>query len=823
VEATRNSYAMTGNVPDLEQDPEAADREEPEKQKKHSQLVSWLEHERDRQADNRAEMAIDGDYYDGLQWTEREALEVESRGQAPLVFNETKVAIDWIIGAEKRNRVDWRVLPREESDVEGATVRSKVLKYLSDVNRVPFMRSSAFAEAAISGLSWLEDSLSMDATEDPLYSGFESWRNVLHDSYHKRPDGKDMRYCFRWRHVDLDIGQALWPAHADALERLALGADQLTADAEDELWYLGQNIRDPQTQRTSAIRHLSSTGSSVLSDRRRVKVYEAWYRQPMTANVLQGGPYQGEIYTPGFEAHERAVRSGACDIFQAIVLRTRLALMTDADLLEDCETPFAHNLFPLTPLYCFRRQRDGMPYGHVRPMRDPQSDLNKRMSKSLFLLSVNQLVVEKNTFSDNKDEYTLEDAMANASNPNGVFVLQHGDAKFELRRDFAEIRGHAEILALDRQFLQSSSGVNNEQLGRDTNVVSGKGILAKQEQGSLTTTGIFDNHRLAISVSGQKALSNVERFYTQPKVIRLTESQPGDTQPKLDWVKINQPELQADGTVRFLNDITQSHADFIVDEQDYRASMREALFESLIDLVKVIAPVAPLVAVGMLDIVVAAKDFPGKEEAVQRVKELIAEARGQLKSPEQKAKEAELEALKKRELAAKIAKDEAAADKTDAESDVMRLGLVMGTGEGNPDFGGNNAGADGPAGSMAPPAGQSPAVSPAAAGNAQPAGAATQPAPAATGGPDIAAALEQGQAQIAQMLQHQSAIHSQQAAQATQATNQALAQIAAGMQQLAQMFAAMQQQSQAAAAQPRKKTIRILDAEGREIHAEVES
>lgn len=823
MESRRISYASTSaELPDLERDPDEADRTDEATQKKHSRLRSWLEHERDRQADNRAEMAIDGDFYDGLQFTEEEALEIESRGQAPNVYNETKVALDWIIGAEKRNRVDWRVLPREESDSEGATVRSKVLKYLSDVNRVPFMRSGAFAEAAISGLSWLEDSLSMDATEDPLYSGFESWRNVLHDSYHKRPDGKDMRYLFRWRHVDLDIAQAYWPDHGEALERLAMGADQLTADAEDELWYLGQNIRDPQTRRSSTTRHLSSTGSSVHSDRRRVKVYEGWYREPMRATVLHGGPYQGEILVPGFEAHERAIRSGACDIFDAIVLRTRLALMTEADLLEDCETPFAHNLFPLTPLYCFRRQRDGMPYGHVRNMRDPQSDLNKRMSKSLFLLSVNQLVVDKTTFSDNKDEYTLEDALANASNPNGVFVLQRADAKFELRRDFAEIRGHAEMLALDRQFLQSGSGVTDELLGRRTNATSGTAITARQEQGSLTTNGIFDNLRLAISVSGQKALSNIERFYTQPKIIRLTEPQVGEQQPKLDWVKINQPELQPDGTVRFLNDITQSHADFVVDEQDFRATMRQALFDQLIAMIEVVGKTAPRIAVGLLDIVVATNDFPGKEEFVQRVKQLVAVELGQ--TPEQAAKAAEAEALQKRELAAKIAKDEAAADKTDAESDAMRMGLLVGTGQGNPDFGGNNAGSDGGnTGSMAPAAGANPADSPAAPVGPAAGAAPSEPAPAPPQGPDVIAALQQSQQQIAQMLQHQAGMQSQQAAQAQQATLQVMGQITEGLQQLAQMFVAMQQEQRAAAQAPRRKTISITDADGRPIQATVES
>jgi hypothetical protein len=832
VDSLRSTHTMTGNVADAENDPESVDRRNPAYDALYAKLHAWLEHERDRQAENRAEMAIDGDYYDGLQWTEEDAQEIEARGQAPLVFNETKVSIDWILGAEKRNRVDWRVLPREESDSEGAEVRSKVLKFLSDTNRLPFMRSQAFAEACISGLSWLEDSLSMDATDDVLYSGGESWRNVLHDSYHKRPDGKDMRYLFRWRYIDLDVAQAMWPTHADALQRQAQAADQLSADADDELWYLGANMRDPQTNRSGTQRYLSSTGSSVGSDRCRVKIYEAWYREPTQAKVLYGGPYHGDVLSPDnpHPAHRRALDSGACDAIPAIVLRVRLAFMTESEVLEDCETPFAHNQLPLTPLYCFRRSRDGMPYGHVRPMRDPQMDMNKRMSKSLFLLSVNQLITEKRAFSTEKDGYTLEDAIANVANPQGVFVLEHGDAKFEIRRDFQEIRGHAEILALDRMFLQSASGVTDELLGRRTNATSGVAITARQDQGSLTTAGIFDNFRLAIGVSGQKALSNVERFYSMPKVIRLTESQVGEQQPKISWVKINEPELQPDGSVKFLNDITQSRADFIVDEQDYRASMRQAMFDQLLEMLKIIAPVAPAIAVGMLDLIVDANDFPGKEQFIQRVRELLAEAKGQM-SPEQQAQAAEAANLQKRAAAAEIAAKEAQADKTDAEADTIRASLNAGMvavdlervdqADAPPAAAGipSMAAATRPPSAALPQAdsASSPAAAPPTAGAQQMPTAAAQQQPAAAPPQDFAAVLAQQGQQLAQMMARQAAMASQQAAALR-------ADVLGALNQLAQIMIDDRQREDAAppAMMPRNKVIRITDADGREITATVE-
>lgn len=94
----------------LEEEARAAvdtDEVESEEEKRHlSRLLEWFNEERSRQAENRQQMAIDEDFYDGLQWTEEDAETIKERGQAPLVYNETKITCDWVIGSEKRNRTD---------------------------------------------------------------------------------------------------------------------------------------------------------------------------------------------------------------------------------------------------------------------------------------------------------------------------------------------------------------------------------------------------------------------------------------------------------------------------------------------------------------------------------------------------------------------------------------------------------------------------------------------------------------------------------------------------------------------------------------------
>jgi hypothetical protein len=102
---------------------------------------------------------------------------------------------------------------------------------------------------------------------------------------------------------------------------------------------------------------------------------------------------------------------------------------------------------------------------------------------------------------------------------------------------------------------------------------------------------------------------------TEPRVIRVT-----GYRGSFDWQKINQPEFdEATGEVRFLNDITADQADFIVDEQDYHSSLREALFEEMMSLVQ---KLPPEVGLKFLDLVVDLVDIPGKKVLVDRIRKL---------------------------------------------------------------------------------------------------------------------------------------------------------------------------------------------------------
>jgi hypothetical protein len=641
----------------------------------HRKLMSWYYYERDRQATNRMEMAIDHDFYDGDQWSEDDKKILEDNNQAPLVYNEVAPMTDWMIGTERRTRVDWKVLPRAEDDVEKADVKTKVLKYVSDVNAVPQQRSRAFADAMKGGIGWVDDGVRDDPSKDAIYSRYEDWRNVIMDSAGLDLLGEDARYLFRWRHVDEDIAVMMFPKRADkitaAVDDWAQGAI-----AEDDDLAGWESPLNGSTVRKGTISPYVNTAVGYGAERRRVRLIEAQWREPTPTKFVTNGPLAGSIFDPRDSSMKWALENypETPQIIDKVIMRVHVAVMTETHMLAMGPSIYRHNQFSLTPIVCYRRSRDRQWYGPIRRVRDIQRDLNKRASKSLWYLNGNQLVAEEGAFKD------VQQAKEEAADPNGVIQYKKG-YNFDIRRDAEAATGHMQFMALDQQSIQRSGGVPDENLGRKTNAISGEAIKARQQQGSVVMTEPFDNLRFAVQHQGQKQLSLVEQFYSEKKVIRLT----GATGP-IEWVKINVPEEQPDGSIRYLNDITDSMADFIVSEADYAGTLRQVMFDSLTQMSQ---RMPPELAVRMLRIAFEYSDLPNKREIVDEIRRMTGEQDPAKKlTPEEQAAAEKQQAMQdeaaqlQRESAitaleeqrAKVRQINAQADKLEAEARAAGMG-----------------------------------------------------------------------------------------------------------------------------------------------------
>lgn len=581
---------------------------------RHGTLMDLLQYESERQGEERQQMQIDEDYQDHMQWRPEDARELMDRGQAPVVFNEGRQTIEWICGTEKRLRKDYKVLPRERDDEAMAEVKTKLIKYTDDVNMTQWHRSRAFRQSVTAGLSWLEEGVNRDPERELIYSGWEDWRNVYRDSHSRNLDyNVDARYLFRRRVVDLDYGVALLPQSRDHLLAMAGRHDDLDPEG---IWYMGEQLTNAsETEWGTAASIFGARASNIArsgyydnSRRRAVELLECWYRVPEQVSVFADGMLAGKVFNFADPLHVQERTVGAARMYDSVKFRMRVQICTrDAPCL-DMPSPFRHNRFLMVPLWGYRRARDGLAYGAWRGMRDIQDDLNKRRSKALYALSVNRVIMDKGAVDD------IDDLREEAARPDGIIIKNlNKDLKFDT--NMGDFQANVELAAQDAQLIRNAGGVTEENLGRNTNASSGKAILAKQDQGSLTTSEFFDNLLLAIRQAGQLRLSHIEQFYTEEKVVRIV----GEGQRPIEWLTINQMDPT---TGEILNDITAREADFIVDAQDYRSSMAQAALEQMFGLLGQIATYAPQVVLSVLDLVVESADIQGKEEWVARIRKM---------------------------------------------------------------------------------------------------------------------------------------------------------------------------------------------------------
>lgn len=632
---------------------------------RHRTLMDLLEYESERQAEERMQMQIDEDYYDHLQWRPEDARVLMERGQAPLVFNESRQTIDWIAGTEKRMRKDYKILPREKDDEQGAELKTKLVKYTDDVNETQWHRSKAFKQAATAGISWLEEGVNPDPEAEIIYSGMEDWRNIFRDSHSRNIDyNTDARYLFRRRIIDLDYAILLLPGSEDHLRAMAGRHEDI--EAGDDIWYMGEKLTGAsETEWTNAqsifgarSAYMGREGYFDQSRRRSVELIEAWYRVPERVDVFQGGQFSGKIFNAADPAHAQAKASGDGRFYQTVKFRMRLMICTKQAPCIDIASPFRHGRFLLVPLWGYRRARDGLAYGAMRGMRDIQDDLNKRRSKALFALSVNRIVMDDGAVDD------IEDLRQEAARPDGI-IVKKGNKALTFEKNVADFQANLELAAQDSQLLRNAGGVTNENLGRNTSAQSGIAIERKQDQGSLTISELFDNLLLAIKQAGKLRLSHIEQFYTEAKAIRIV----GSRSP-IDWIEINKVDPL---TGQMLNDVTAREADFIVDTQDYRASLAQSAMEELFGLLGKIAVFAPQVVLGVLDLVVETADIKDKEEWVARIRKMNGQ-RDPSKPPTPEEQQAEADAQAKQAEQEQLATDttKAALGEIQAKIDLTR-------------------------------------------------------------------------------------------------------------------------------------------------------
>lgn len=323
-----------------------------------AELKRYFEDAQSLTSDARRESQIDGDYYDGYQWTPEERRALRSRRQPDLVFNHVRTAINGTLGVIKQGNTDPKAYGRNPQDEEAADVASKVLRFIADKANFDAVKGDCSKDFLVTGTM---AALVGVVGEEILVEQIR-WEEFFYDPRSRRQDFKDARYMgiAKWMYSD-DVAQ-LYPDAKGALDNAISGSAPLSPD-----WTFMDRPDD------------AGGIAWVDSKKSRVMVVEIYHRdeQWMRCVFWSGGILE-----------------------QAV-----------SPYLDDKSRPIC----PIEGQSCYV-DRENNRAGIVRDMRGPQDEINKRRSKALHLMSVRQIqeVVPGSGMA------SADVARAEAARPDGV-------------------------------------------------------------------------------------------------------------------------------------------------------------------------------------------------------------------------------------------------------------------------------------------------------------------------------------------------------------------------------------------------------------------
>lgn len=607
--------------------------------------------EMERQASNRKEMERDEAFYDGDQWSPEELEILADRGQSPIVYNIIQTSVNWMLGTQRRSSMDYKILPRRADGAESAQRKTELFGHVRDVNHSQRSRAAAFADAVKVGLGWLETGQSDEEDGALVFDRAESWRAILWDSRAAKDDLQDCRFISRTKWIDLDLASMLWPERKALIARsittleggwAAPGDEEMADGAMDSMEFQSEWISRIGTDEFGALRP-------------RLRVVEFWFKRIEHQKIMRGGQFNGETYDEWSPGHWDEIRTGTATLVTRPREAVWLMMMTEKGVLDLRRSPYRHNRYPFTPVWGYRRSADGMPYGIIRSMRPINQAINKYGSKSLHATSSNRLYVQEGSVDD------IEETRNEVARPDGVVVYKAGHAAPVRETDTTTPALMDGFFARDSAILQTISGVTDEAMGRTTNATSGKAITARQDQGALATSSFFDNLRYAELLHGEKVLVNIEQFYDREMQFRIL-----DDKEKPAWRPINDSPATS---------ITAFKADFVISQDEWRATVRQAQAQQLMDLMIQLAPVAPQMVLQMLPVLLGMMDVPKAQELARMARQITGapdpDEDPQNPSPETQARqqaEAAAQAMQQRMAEAEVALKEGLVLKAQAEA-----------------------------------------------------------------------------------------------------------------------------------------------------------
>ncbi len=261
------------------------------------------------------------------------------------------------------------------------------------------------------------------------------------------------------------------------------------------------------------------------------------------------------------------------ELISKAVRKVRWTVTCDQVVLHDDWSPY--NQFTIVPFFCYFRR--GRPFGVVRNLLSPQEQLNKIASQELHIVNTTAnsgWMVESGSLVG----MTADDLEEHGAETGLVLEYARGTtppSKIQANQIPTGLDRIAQKAALN---IKTISGVNDSMLGTDSAEVSGIAIQAKQNRGAVMIQVPLDNLRKARQYLAEKVLNLVQTFYTEERVIQVT-NEDDPLKPREEMViNAQTPEGEV------INNLMLGEYDVVVSTAPARDSFDEVQFAEAINL-----------------------------------------------------------------------------------------------------------------------------------------------------------------------------------------------------------------------------------------------
>lgn len=402
----------------------------------------------------------------------------------------------------------------------------------------------------------------------------------------------------------------------------------------------------------------------------RVLICRYWRRELVASEalmVLLAGEIEPQVveasvYEGNREAFEQA---GAQILARRPIQRheVKCHILSGVQVLETINWPGSY--IPIVPVYGDEVTVDGKRWfsSLIRPAMDAQRNYNYWRSTTTELVAL----APKAPFIGPEEAFQGDDEhkWATANQESWSYIGYKGQTPPQ-RQPFAGVPAGALQEALNASDdMKATLGIYDASLGARSNETSGRAIMARQREGDVSTFHFIDNLSRAIKHAGRILVDLIPHVYSSARMIRILgpEGEPQtvpvapEEQQQMFMQRLMQRQEEVAETLK-VYDLSRGKYDVAVETGPSFTTQREEGREALIELTRSFPQAAPVLA----DLILKMFDFPGAEEAAERISQIHQQGQQQGSDP---AKVAEFE-QKQQENALK-AQEAAVAAQQDAE------------------------------------------------------------------------------------------------------------------------------------------------------------